>query len=173
MMEYFSNSFKSKGSDNDPIISKVSKKLVSESQNNLLFRPFEAYKIKDALFSMHLDKSPGLDGMNPGFSQSYWDIVGGDVTTVCLTYLNNRSLIEELNTTSIVLISKKGNPEKISDLRPIALRNVLYKIVSKAIANRLKAILPSVVSEFQSAFILGRLITDNIMIAFEVCHHLK
>ena len=113
------------------------------------------------------------DGMNPGFFQSYWDIVGEDVTTACLNYLNNRSLPEELNTTSIVLIPKKANPKKISDLRPIALCNVLNKIVSKAITNCLKAILPLAVSEYQSAFIPGRLITDNIMIAFVVCHHLK
>ena len=111
--------------------------------------------------------------MNPGFYQSYWDVVGGDVTTACLSYLNNNLLPKDLNTTSIVLIPTNGNLEKIFDLRPIALCNMLYRIVSKAISNRFKAILPSVILESQSAFILGRLITDNIMIAFKVCHYLK
>ena len=115
---------------------------------------------------MHSDKSLGPDGMNIGFYQSYWDVVGGDITTACLSYLNNNLLPEDLNTTSIVLIPKKENPEKISDLRSITLCKALYMIVSKAIANRLKVILPSVTSKSQSAFIPGRLITDNIMIVF-------
>ena len=139
---------------------------MTESHNSLPICPFEANEIRDALFSMHSDKSSGPDGMNPGFYQSYWDVVGGDITTACLSYLNKNLLPDDLNTTTIVLIPKKGSPKKISDLRSIALCKALYKIVSKAIANQLKVILPSVTSKYQSAFILGRLITDNIMIAF-------
>ena len=122
---------------------------------------------------MHSDKSSSSDGMNPGFYQSYWDVVGRDIMMACLSYLNNNLLPEDLNTSSIFMILKKRNSEKNFDMRSIALCNALYKIVSKEIANRLKVILPSVTSKSESAFIPGRLVTDNIMIAFEVCHYLK
>lgn len=72
-----------------------------------------------------------------------------------------------------MLIPKKAKPETLSDLRPIALCNVLYEIVSKVLANRLKPLLSKLISESQSAFITGRLITDNIMLAFETQHFLK
>ena len=61
----------------------------------------------------------------------------------------------------------------MADLRPIALCNVLYKIIAKVLANRLKRILTKIISESQSVFIPDNLITDNIMIAFEICHFIK
>ena len=78
-----------------------------------------------------------------------------------------------MNSTHIVLILKKEKPQNMSYLRPISLCNVTYKIVAKILRNRLKPILLSLISKYQSAFIPGRLITDNMMLAFEICHYMK
>ena len=123
---------------------------------------------------MHPNKSRGPDGMNPGFYHSFWDIVRDKVTIACLEILNSTShLSSDWNTTSIVLIPEKERPQKISDLKPIALCNVMYKILAKVLANRPKQVLPLIFSESQSAFIPGRLLTDSAMIAFEIVRYLK
>ena len=73
----------------------------------------------------------------------------------------------------ISLIPKIKNPEKAKDFRLISLCNVLYKIIAKTIANHFKKLLPKLVSETQSAYMSNRLISDNILVAFETLHHLK
>ena len=111
--------------------------------------------------------------MSPLFYQNFWNLTGNDVTESFLKFFNSTSLPEQLNHTFITLIPKKKNPECASDFRPISLCNVLYKIFSKVLANRLKKILPKIITEHQSAFTKSRLISDNILVAFESLYSMQ
>lgn len=78
-----------------------------------------------------------------------------------------------VNKTTVCLISKVKHPQSMTELRPISLCNVLVKILSKVLSNRLKPCLKSLISDRQSAFVEGRLLTDNALITFEVNHFMK
>lgn len=90
-------------------------------------------------------KAPGPDGMPPLFYQHFWSTMQHDVTSAILSWLNSGILPEPINHTLITLIPKIANPEHMSEFRPISLCNVLYKIYSKILANRLKKFLPSLI----------------------------
>ena len=90
-----------------------------------------------------------------------------------LTCLNSDTIPPSINQTFITLIPKVKSPVKVSEFRPIALCNTLYKIIYKVLANRLKKILPCVISESQIAFQSSKAISDNILAAFETLHHRK
>ena len=122
---------------------------------------------------MHPSKSPGPDGMSPFFSQKFWHVVGGDVTNAVLSFLYSGHFLRKMNYTYIVLIPKKNEPMYMANFRPISLENVISRIVSKVMANRLKFILPNVISDNQSAFVLGRQITDNTSVAFDILHRMR
>lgn len=87
-----------------------------------------------------------------------------------LNVLNHNGSLEDVNSTFTNLIPKIKNATKVGDFKPISLYNVIYKIGVKILANRLKTILSSFISPNQSAFILGRLIIDNIIIDYEIFH---
>ena len=149
------------------------KQVVTESMNEELTKPYNREEVVTAINQMAPSKAPSPDGMPPLFYQSFWSSVGFDVTDAALSCLNTSTILKSINHTFITLIPKVSNPENVSEFRPISLCNVLYKIISKVIANRLKPLLNSIVSEAQSAFTADRLITANILIAFESLHYMK
>ena len=118
-------------------------------------------------------KAPGPDAMLALFYRKYYHIVGEQITKKISTFLNGGEMPQGWNETAVVLIPKVIEPERIKDPRPISLCNVVDKIASKVLASRLKNVLLEVISLKQSAFILGRLISDNILLAHEIVHHMK
>lgn len=116
--------------------------------------------------------APGPEGMPSLFYQKFWSIVRDDVINLALDILNNGGNPESINHTFICLIPKKKKPKHTGDFRPISLCNAIFKMITKTIANRLKLILPDIVHHYQSAFVPGRLITDNALIAFDAFHYM-
>ena len=100
-------------------------------------------------------------------------MIGDDVSKAVLDCLNSCHIPKEFNYTYVTLIPKVKNLEKKFEFRPISLCNVIYKLISKILANRLKPLLPSIVSENQSAFQAGRVIIDNILMTFKTLHYMK
>jgi hypothetical protein len=119
---------------------------VSEEMNGELLKIFTKEEVEIALKQMAPLKAPGPDGLLADFFQNHWDLMGEEVCLAVLNSLNSGILPENLNMTHIVLISKKKNPTTVMDFRPISLCNVLYKLISKVLANRLKKILPIIIS---------------------------
>ena len=114
------------------------KRVVSADMNDGLVEEFTRLEVKTALKQMAPLKALGTDGMPPIFFQHYWDSIGDDIVKAVLFCLNARVVMPGLNHTYITLIPKVKSSEFISKFHPIALCNVLYKLVSKVLANRLK-----------------------------------
>lgn len=111
--------------------------------------------------------------MHAFFYKRFWELLGEDLISEVLQAINSGAIPDGWNGTTIVLIPKIRNPNEITQFGPISSCNVVYKVISKMLANRLKIILPDIISDHQSAFFPGRLITDNILIAYESIHAIK
>ncbi|XP_023645887.1 uncharacterized protein LOC111832631 [Capsella rubella] len=171
--DYFSDLFKSSNPQEiEDALGNLST-VISEDVNTQLTRPVTEKEIRDALFMMHPDKVPGPDGMTALFFQQAWEVIKKDMFGLVNSFMQEGIFDRRLSKTNICLIPKVERPTRMSELRPISLCNVGYKIISKVLCQRLKTVVPNIISETQSAFVAGRLISDNILIAQEMFHGLR
>ncbi|KAL5721690.1 hypothetical protein ACHQM5_005303 [Ranunculus cassubicifolius] len=147
--------------------------VITDEDNNLLSRDVAIAEIKEALFSMDPHKAPGPDGFTPFFYQIFWDTIHLDLFKAIKSFMDSGHLLKEWNHTNIALIPKVTVPEAMGQFRPISLCNVSFRILSKVLANRIKPLLEKFISPNQSAFVKGRLIQDNIVLAHEIIRKLK
>ena len=147
ILDYFSTIFQSNGPTDTSAIVEAINPVVTDSMNRFLCQPFHADEVHRALKQMHPKKSSGPDGVPPLFYQHFWSLSGNCVTKAVLDFLNLSIIPPKFNETHIILIPKVRNPTKITQYRPISLSNVISRLASKVIANKLKRFLPQIISE--------------------------
>jgi hypothetical protein len=169
-VSYFSELFRA-GTDIDMenCLSTVDQK-VTGRMNHQLLAEFTVEGIEAAMHQMPPMKAPGPNGFSACFYQANWGTISTEVCNDVLHFLNTGEMDNQPNKTHIALIPKVNKPECVTDFRPISLCNVMYKLISKVLANKLKVVLPAIISCSQSAFIPRGLILDNIIVAFETMH---
>ncbi|CAL9248339.1 unnamed protein product, partial [Arabidopsis halleri] len=137
----------------------------SSSQQQSLETIFSREEIKDAFFSLPRNKTSGPDGYSAEFFIACWSVVGYEVTEAVLEFFRSDSLLRQWNATTLVLIPKSPNAARTTEFRPISCLNTVYKVISKLLASRLQNLLPQFISSSQSAFLPGRLLGENVLLA--------
>ncbi|KAK3023291.1 hypothetical protein RJ639_043641 [Escallonia herrerae] len=118
-------------------------------------------EISSTLMKFSNLKAPEPNEMTSLFYKTYWESINFDVCRTIQSFFSGNSSLLELNHTNIALIPKIPSPTKAEHYRPISLCNVIYKVISKLLANKLKPLLTKIILPMQSAFVHGRLINDN------------
>jgi hypothetical protein len=127
-------------------------------------------EVRRTIFSMKPSEAPSPNGFSAGFFHKAWSIVGDGVIDAVLEFFSSGILLKEVNSTIITLVPKKRNPSVMGDYRPISCCNLVYKTITKILANRLLPGLPDIISNNQGAFIPKRSIAENILLAQEIVH---
>lgn len=168
--DYFKGLYKMDPSHDHSTVTRLIQRKVTEAMNTDLCRDFTDDEISTALFQIGPLKAPGPDGFPARFYQRNWGTIKEDVIRAVKSFFQSGLMPEGVNDTTIVLIPKVKQPTQLNMFRSISLCNVLYKVVSKCLVNRLRPILDDLVSPCHSAFVPGRQITDNALLAFECLH---
>ncbi|KAL0294211.1 UNVERIFIED_CONTAM: Retrovirus-related Pol polyprotein from type-2 retrotransposable element R2DM [Sesamum radiatum] len=142
--------------------------VLTEAEADALVVPVSPEEVKQAVFDIDESKAPGPDGYSAGFFKAAWPVIGGEVTQAIRDFFQTGRLLKQVNTTLISLIPKVSNPAVVAEFRPISCCNVLYKVITKILVQRMRGILDMLISPSQNAFVPGRAIGDNILLAQEL-----
>lgn len=124
-------------------------------------------EIEVAVRNLPMGKAPGFDGLGASFYRNFWSIIKTEVCSAIKYCFISAFFPDSWKNTIICLTPKVEGPATVKDYRPISLCSFLYKICAKMLANRMARMLPSIIGWEQGAFIRGRSISDNILLAGE------
>ncbi|KAL0293769.1 UNVERIFIED_CONTAM: Retrovirus-related Pol polyprotein from type-2 retrotransposable element R2DM [Sesamum angustifolium] len=153
----------------DPtVISSIFVDFFQDDEAQAIIRPVKIDEVKTAFFDIEEDKAPGPDGFSSGFFKAAWPVVGGEVSKAIIDFFRTGRLLKQLNATLLTLIPKVRTPHSVAEFRPISCCNVIYKVITKIIVSRIRESLELLISPSQNAFVPGRLISDNVLLAQEL-----
>ncbi|XP_027157156.1 uncharacterized protein LOC113758547 [Coffea eugenioides] len=141
---------------------------LNQLENSELHKLPTMEELKEVIFSMSQDSAPGPDGFSAGFYQASWVIICEDLLDAVLEFFEGGQQPRGFTSTSIVLIPKVVGASQWKEFRSISLCNFSSKLISKILANRINRLLPRLVSDWQTGFVPGREIVDNILLAQEL-----
>ncbi|XP_019263741.1 PREDICTED: uncharacterized protein LOC109241454 [Nicotiana attenuata] len=169
-VKYYSNLLGTKAESRRRVCSATLKRgpVISREQRRMLVEEYTSAEMKQALWEIAGDKAPGPDGYVSQFFKDCWEIIREDLEAGVMEFFKIGKLLKAWNSTVLTLVPKSDHAESVVDYRRIACCNTIYKVISKMLTNRLKTVLPSIISPNQSAFVAGRTIAQNILI----CHDL-
>jgi hypothetical protein len=121
-------------------------KMINENHNEALMRPVTMEEVEQVIREMPKWKSPRLDGFTVDFYQAYWLVVNNEVWEAVEDFRKYKKVLPSFNATFLTLIYKEDKVENPNKFHPITLCNVIYNLISKIITNRLKPLLPSLIS---------------------------
>ncbi|GJZ67194.1 RNA-directed DNA polymerase, eukaryota [Tanacetum coccineum] len=150
---------------------KLSSDQVEDLEHNVTYE-----EVKRAIWDCGTNKSPGPDGFTFKFFHEFWATIDQDVFQAVLEFFESGLIPRGCNASFIALIPKIQDAKLVKDFRPISLIGSIYKIITKILANRLCLVLPSIISEVQSAFVSNRNILDGPFLLNELlslCKHKK
>lgn len=108
-----------------------------------------------------------MDGLTSEFVVHHWQVMKKFIIDAIVYFFNTKQLLRSLNLATLTLIPKLWVPKSLEDYRPISCVGVVYKILSKILSSRLMAMLPNLISDYQTAFVRGRRITDAVGLSQE------
>lgn len=126
-------------------------------------------EIRKVVKTLGAAKALGPDGMTASFYQQFWPSVSPVLIGMIKSFFSTH-LLKQLNHSFVALIPKTNNPVVVDHFRPISLCSVSCKVISKILTERLKVVLPKLISSNQSAFIPRRVIQDNYVTTMEIIH---
>ncbi|XP_027093591.1 uncharacterized protein [Coffea arabica] len=141
---------------------------LTDKDNRMFQQQPSLQEVKEVVFSMSKDSAPRPDGFGAGFYQECWPIVQHELLEAVQEFFKGAPQSRGFSSRLIVLIPKVSGASKWQEFRPISLCNQSSKIISKVLTNRLNLLLPKIISPWQSGFVPGRSIADNILVAQEL-----
>eukprot|EP00253_Pinus_taeda_P019798 PITA_19798 len=148
-------------------------RMVTKDQNRALMRAASLEEVEEVVMSMKKGTTPSPDDFTVDFYQAGWNFMGKEILELIEEFRMNQKVWLALNSTFFTLILKNDKSEDAKGFRPIALCNVIYKIISSLMAKRLKPLLENLISPEQTGFVAGRQILDGLVVTQEVIHSMK